>query len=118
MMNIYEAMSNRTINIEKDLDGRMWYITDNVTDVVGKGPSRTSALACYNRGIELWQMRQAGYDITDCVRLIEEKDTCLHWECPYKCCTYHENYDESAYKSRFWDQGKINPFMCTRYLDV
>lgn len=60
-------MSNRTIYIQKDLDGRMWYVTDNITDVVGKGISRASALACYNRGIELWQMKQAGYDrILEC----------------------------------------------------
>lgn len=69
-MNIYEAMSNRTIYIEKELDGRKWCVYDNVTDVIGKGLSRTSALACYNRGIELWQMRQAGYDITDWSRFM------------------------------------------------
>ena len=74
MMNIYEAMSNRTINVEKDLDGRMWYITDNVTDVVGKGLTRTSTLACYNRGIELWQIRQAGYGITDWSRFMEDNN--------------------------------------------
>ena len=73
MMDIYEAMSNRTIYIEKDLDGRRWYVTDNVTDVVGKGLTRTAALACYNRGIELWRMKQAGYDITDWGRFHEDK---------------------------------------------
>lgn len=70
-MNLYEAMTNRTIYIQKDLDGRMWYVTDNITDIVGKGLSRTSALACYNLGIELWQMKQAGYDITDYARFME-----------------------------------------------
>ena len=71
-MNIYEAMSDRTIYIEKELDGRKWRVYDNVTDVVGKGLSRTSALACYNLGIELWQMKQAGYDITDWDRFHED----------------------------------------------
>jgi hypothetical protein len=53
------------------------------------------------------------------MKIEEMKDKhCCHSECPYKCCTYHENYDETAYKSRFWDQDKINPFICTRYLDV
>ena len=67
-------MSDRTICIEKELDGRKWYVYDNVTDVVGKGLSRTSALACYNRGLELWQMKQAGYDITDYSRFMEDNN--------------------------------------------
>lgn len=65
MIDIYEEISNRTIYIEKELNIRIWYVRDNVTDVIGKGITRTAALACYNRGLALWQMKQAGYDIAD-----------------------------------------------------
>lgn len=25
---------------------------------------------------------------------METENMCEHWECPYKYCPYHENYDE------------------------
>ena len=36
-----------------------WTVTDDVTGVVGKGRIRDAAIACYNRGVELWQAKQA-----------------------------------------------------------
>jgi hypothetical protein len=62
-----EGVSTLTITITKDPDGRKWTVTDNITDVVGKGISREAALTCYDRGIEIRQMEAAGMDICDIV---------------------------------------------------
>ena len=48
---------------------------------------------------------------------MEEQIKCIHWECPYKCCIWHENYSEDAYKSMSWDQESRNPMTCTFHLD-
>ena len=49
-----------------------WIVTDDVTRVVGKGCTRDTAIACYNRGVELWQAEQAGYDSIDYLKLKED----------------------------------------------
>lgn len=43
---------------------------------------------------------------------------CNHWECPYKCCIYHKNYDETSYKYTGWDQTYIDPHSCIKYMDI
>lgn len=49
-----------------------WTVTDDVTGVVGKGRTRDTAIACYNRGVELWQAKQAGYDSIDYLKFKED----------------------------------------------
>ena len=44
---------------------------------------------------------------------------CEHWECPYKYCPYHENYDEElevVCKSVIPDEEKYKD--CRSYLDI
>ena len=53
-------------------NGTRWIVTDDVTRVVGKGCTRDTAIACYNRGVELWQAKQAGYDSIDYLKLKED----------------------------------------------
>ena len=48
----------------------------------------------------------------------ENRNYCTHWECPYKYCMWHENYDEELQPPRFWNQETKNPMTCSYYLDV
>ena len=47
---------------------------------------------------------------------------CKHWECPYKYCPYHENYDEDLAvicKDRIPDERYGETVeSCMSYLDV
>lgn len=45
-------------------------------------------------------------------------DKCPHWECPYKCCLWHDSYDPEAFKSMFWEQETKDPETCMYYLDI
>lgn len=43
-------------------DGRRWFVSDDKTQIVGKGASRESAIECYHRGLDLLQQHCAGID--------------------------------------------------------
>lgn len=48
------------ITIEKR--GNLYYVSDNKTDIVGKGKNRDAAIKCYHRGLELLQRRSVGME--------------------------------------------------------
>lgn len=48
----------------------------------------------------------------------EDKIICKHWDCPYKCCLWHEFYDKEAFIPIFWEQEIKNPATCIYYLDI
>lgn len=43
-------------------EGKRWFISDDVTPIIGKGMSREAALKCYHRGLDLLQQKNAGID--------------------------------------------------------
>ena len=49
---------------------------------------------------------------------MEDRTCCIHWECPYKYCMWHEDYDDELEVPDFWNQESKNPMTCNYHLDV
>ena len=45
-----------------------------------------------------------------------ETERCNHWECPYKYCVFHEDYDETL--NAIVDTPSEDANECMMYLDV
>lgn len=58
--NVVEKYDCPIIRVEKI--GLLYYVTDNQTDIVGKGGNRDAAIECYHRGLDLLQRRNAGWE--------------------------------------------------------
>ena len=43
-------------------EGRLWFISDDTTPIIGRGISREAAFKCYFRGLNLLQQKYAGID--------------------------------------------------------
>ena len=62
-----------TITVHKE--GRKWFVSDDVSPIVGKGISREAAFKCYDRGLDLLQQKVAGIDtgINDYLDYLEQE---------------------------------------------
>ena len=62
------------------------------------------------------------FGVVDKISFLRGDNMCKHWECPYKYCPYHENYDEELEVICEWVIPNIEwgrtPENCISYLDV
>lgn len=62
------------VKLIHEIKGRIHYISDNKTNIIGKGINFESALDCYHRGMDLLQQKAAGIDINFDIYYLDEKE--------------------------------------------